>query len=126
MDKQINIAIQKTLNQIGMPHNLKGYSCVVSAIEICIEDRDKIHSVVKCLYPEIAKGYGDTAPRVERAIRHAIEVSWKRGNKKVIDKMFGYSVSCDKGKPTNSEFIAYLCDFISMYGEEIANDTYSF
>ena len=124
MDKQMNIAIQRTLNQIGVPHNLKGYLYIVSAIEKCIEDRNKINHIVKGLYTEIAEENEDTVMRVERAMRHAIEVSWERGNSTVINKMFGYTISNKKGKPTNSEFIAYLTDFISLHLEEIVNEDY--
>lgn len=124
MDKQINVAIQKTLNQIGMPHHIKGYMYLLSAIEKCIEDRGKINHIVKGLYTEIAEENGDIATRVERSMRHAIEVSWERGNSAVINKMFGYTISNKKGKPTNSEFIAYLTDFISLHLEEIVNEDY--
>lgn len=124
MDKQMNIVIQRTLNQIGVPHNLKGYLYIVSAIEKCIEDRGKINHIVKGLYTEIAEENGDIATRVERSMRHAIEVSWERGNSAVINKMFGYTISNKKGKPTNSEFIAYLTDFISLHLEEIVNEDY--
>ena len=124
MNKQMNIVIQRTLNQIGVPHNLKGYLYIVSAIEKCIEDRNKINHIVKGLYTEIAEENEDTVMRVERAMRHAIEVSWERGNTVVINKMFGYTISNKKGKPTNSEFIAYLTDFISLHLEEIVNEDY--
>ena len=124
MDKQINVAIQKTLNQIGMPHHIKGYMYLLSAIEKCIEDRGKINHIVKGLYTELAEENGDKASRVERSIRHAIEVSWERGNTAVINKMFGYTINSKKGKPTSSEFIAYLTDFISLHLEEIVNEDY--
>lgn len=124
MDKQINVAIQKTLNQIGMPHHIKGYMYLLSAIEKCIKDRGKINHIVKGLYTELAEENGDTASRVERSIRHAIEVSWERGNTTVINKMFGYTINSKKGKPTSSEFIAYLTDFISLHLEEIVNEDY--
>ena len=124
--KLINEAIRKTLNQIGIPHNVKGYPYIVSAIEKCIEDRGKLNHIVKGLYAELAEENGDKVSCVERSIRNAIEVSWNRGNTKVINNLFGYAVSSEKGKPTNSEFIAYLADFISLNNEEIAGGTYSF
>lgn len=126
MEKQMNIAIQKTLSQIGTPHNIKGYLYLVSAIEKCIDDRKKLNGIIKGLYAEIAEENGDTAMRVERSLRYAIEVSWKRGNVDMVSRLFGYTINGDRGKPTNSEFIAYLCDFISLHGEEIANGTYLF
>ena len=109
-----------------MPHNLKGYHLVVSAIEKCVSNREKLNCIVKGLYVEIAKENNDTVSKVERAIRHAIEVSWKRGNVNTFLQLFGYTVDSEKGRPTNSEFISYLCDFIVLYGEEIANGKYSF
>lgn len=122
----INEAIRKTLNQIGIPHNVKGYPYIASAIKKCIEDRGKLNHIVKDLYFKIAEENGDTPSRVERALRHAIEVSWERGNIEVINSLFGYTVLSGKGKPTNSEFIACITDFISLYFKEIADDTYSF
>lgn len=126
MNKQMNIVIQRTLNQIGVPHHVKGYMYLMSAIEKCIEDRRKLNHIVKGLYTEIAEENGDIATRVERSMRHAIEVSWKRGNLEVINSLFGYTVSCQKGRPTNSEFIACIADFIYLNYEEIASGTYSF
>ena len=126
MDKRMKIAIHETLNQIGVPHNLKGRSYLVSSIEKCVEDKSKICRIVKGLYEELAEENKDKPERVERAIRHAIEVAWERGNEAVINKVFGYTVSYEKGRPTNSEFIANLADFVSLYFEEIADGTYSF
>ena len=114
MDKKTNIAIQTTLNQIGVSHSLKGYVYLVSAIDKCISERGKLNQVIKVLYKEIADENSDTVSRVERAIRHAIEVSWNRGNTSVINKIFGYTVVAEKGRPTNSEFIALVADFISI------------
>ena len=122
----IDIAIRKTLDQIGMPHHIKGYGFAISAIKKCIEDRSNLNNVVKGLYAKIAEENGTTLTRVERSLRNSIEVSWTRGNTRFINKMFGYSVSTKKGKPTNSEFIAYMTDFIFLHYEEIANGTYSF
>ena len=79
-----------------------------------VNDINSINQITKVLYPDIAKKFGTTAPRVERAIRHAIEVAWGRGNQDLIENLFGYTVSSDKGKPTNSEFIALLADKIRL------------
>lgn len=125
-EKQIKVAIDETLKQLGMPHHLKGYRYVFIAIEKCVADRRKLEKITKSLYPEIASENSDTVSRTERAMRHAIEVAWVRGNTNTISRLFGYTVSYEKGRPTNTEFIAYLCDFIMLHGEEIANGTYLF
>lgn len=124
MDKQTNIALRKTLDQIGVKHSLKGYGYIISAVEKCLENRSKLISIIKGLYTEIAEENSDTVWRVERSIRHAIEVTWTNGNTNAINKIFGYTVSVEKGKPTNSEFIALITDFVSLYGEEIVNGSY--
>ena len=124
MDRQMNIALRKTLDQIGVKHSLKGYGYIISAVEKCLENRSKLIHIVKGLYTEIAEENSDTARRVERSIRHAIEVTWTNGNTNAINKIFGYTVSVEKGKPTNSEFIALITDFVSLYGDEIANGSY--
>ena len=121
MDRQMNIALRKTLDQIGVKHSLKGYGYIISAVEKCLENRSKLIHIIKGLYTEIAEENSDTVWRVERSIRHAIEVTWTNGNTNAINKIFGYTVSVEKGKPTNSEFIALITDFVSLYGEEIAN-----
>lgn len=124
MDRQMNIALRKTLDQIGVKHSLKGYGYIISAVEKCLENRSKLIHIIKGLYTEIAEENSDTVWRVERSIRHAIEVTWTNGNTNAINKIFGYTVSVEKGKPTNSEFIALITDFVSLYGEEIANGSY--
>lgn len=124
MDKRANIVIQETLNMIGMPHHLKGYRYLLSAIAKCLEDRTELDCIVKGLYKKIAEEHGDNISKTERAIRHAIEVSWLRGNRNAIDSIFGYTVSCKKGRPTNSEFIAMVTDFIELHFDEIENRTY--
>ena len=124
MDRQMNIALRKTLDQIGVKHSLKGYGYIISAVEKCLENRRKLISIIKGLYTEIAEENSDTVWRVERSIRHAIEVTWTNGNTNAINKIFGYTVSVEKGKPTNSEFIALITDFVSLYGDEIANGSY--
>ena len=126
MDKQKSVAIRKTLDQIGVKHSLKGYRYIISAIEKGLDDRSKLDYITKVLYVEIARENDSTPSRVERAIRHAIEVAWCRGNVRAINSIFGYTVSAAKGKPTNSEFIALLTDFIDFNYEEIANGTYEF
>lgn len=124
MDRQMNIALRKTLDQIGVKHSLKGYGYIISAVEKCLENRSKLISIIKGLYTEIAEENSDTVWRVERSIRLAIEVTWTNGNTNAINKIFGYTVSVEKGKPTNSEFIALITDFVSLYGDEIANGSY--
>ena len=124
MDRQMNIALRKTLDQIGVKHSLKGYGYIISAVEKCLENRSKLISIIKGLYTEIAEENSDTVWRVERSIRHAIEVTWTNGNTNAINKILGYTVSVEKGKPTNSEFIALITDFVSLYGDEIANGSY--
>lgn len=124
MDRQMNIALRKTLDQIGVKHSLKGYGYIISAVEKCLENRSKLINVIKGLYTEIAEENGDTVWSVERSIRHAIEVTWTNGNTNAINKIFVYTVSVEKGKPTNSEFIALITDFVSLYGDEIANGSY--
>jgi two-component system response regulator (stage 0 sporulation protein A) len=124
MDRQMNIALRKTLDQIGVKHSLKGYGYIISAVEKCLENRSKLIGIIKGLYTEIAEENSDTVWRVERSIRHAIEVTWTNGNTNAINKIFGYTVSVEKGKPTNSEFIALITDFVSLYGEEIVNGSY--
>lgn len=112
------------LDQIGVKHSLKGYGYIISAVEKCLENRSKLINVIKGLYTEIAEENSDTVWRVERSIRHAIEVTWTNGNTNAINKIFGYTVSVEKGKPTNSEFIALITDFVFLYGDEIANGSY--
>ena len=102
------------IHEVGVPAHIKGYQYVREAIMITVEDMDVINSVTKVLYPEVAKRYHTTPSRVERAIRHAIEVAWDRGDLETLQKFFGYTVSNAKGKPTNSEFIAMISDRIRL------------
>ncbi len=102
--------VTAVIHEIGVPAHIKGYQYVREAIMIAVEDMDVINAVTKVLYPEVAKRYHTTASRVERAIRHAIEVAWDRGDLETLQKYFGYTVSVSKGKPTNSEFIAMIAD----------------
>ena len=100
--------------EVGIPAHVKGYQYVRRAILMAIDDPDVINGVTKIIYPTIAKEFHTTASRVERAIRHAIEVAWDRGNVETLTSLFGYSVSGSRGKPTNSEFIAMIADRLRL------------
>jgi two-component system response regulator (stage 0 sporulation protein A) len=106
--------VTKVIHQIGVPAHIKGYLYLRTAIIMAVDNMDVLNAVTKQLYPDIAKEYGTTDTRVERAIRHAIEVAWERGNIDVIHDLFGYTIQADKGKPTNSEFIALMSDRIRL------------
>ena len=110
----LDISITKILHELGVPSHIKGYQYLRTAIVMCVEDMEMLSSITKLLYPTIAKKYKTTSSRVERAIRHAIEVAWSRGRMDTIDSMFGYTVNYGKGKPTNSEFIALITDKIRL------------
>ena len=100
------------IHELGVPAHIKGYQYLREAIMMAVEDIDMLGSITKILYPTIAKKYQTTASRVERAIRHAIEVAWSRGKMETLDALFGYTINTGKGKPTNSEFIALIADKI--------------
>ena len=102
------------IHEIGVPAHIKGYQYLRDAITMVVKDREMMEAVTKILYPEIAKKNLTSSSRVERAIRHAIEVAWGRGSLEVIDELFGYTISTGKGKPTNSEFIAMVADRIRL------------
>ncbi len=102
--------VTKIIHQIGIPAHIKGYQYLRTAILMAIEDTDIINSVTKILYPSVAKKYQTTTSRVERAIRHAIEVAWDRGDVDTLNSYFGYTIQNSRGKPTNSEFIAMIAD----------------
>lgn len=102
------------IHELGVPAHIKGYQYLREAIIMCVEDMDLLNSITKILYPDIAKKFQTTPSRVERAIRHSIEVAWNRGRMETIDEMFGYTVNSGKGKPTNSEFIALIADRIRL------------
>lgn len=102
--------VTSIIHEIGVPAHIKGYQYLREAIMIAVDDMDVINAVTKVLYPEVAKRFSTTPSRVERAIRHAIEVAWDRGDLETLQKFFGYTVSNTKGKPTNSEFIAMIAD----------------
>ena len=102
------------IHEIGIPAHIKGYHYLRDAIMMAVEDMDVLNAVTKVLYPTVAKKHQTTASRVERAIRHAIEVAWSRGKLDTLDDLFGYTVSNGQGKPTNSEFIALIADTIRL------------
>ncbi len=110
--------VTSIIHEIGVPAHIKGYQYLREAILIAVDDMDVINAVTKVLYPEVAKRFGTTASRVERAIRHAIEVAWDRGDLETLQKYFGYTVSNAKGKPTNSEFIAMIADRLQLQQRE--------
>ena len=102
------------IHEIGVPAHIKGYQYLREAIMMSVEDPEMLGSITKVLYPTIARKNQTTASRVERAIRHAIEVAWNRGRMETLDAMFGYTINTGKGKPTNSEFIALIADKIRL------------
>ena len=102
------------IHEIGVPAHIKGYQYLREAIMMSVEDVEMLNSITKILYPSIAKKYQTTPSRVERAIRHAIEVAWSRGKMETLDALFGYTINIGKGKPTNSEFIARMAEYISI------------
>ena len=102
------------IHEIGVPAHIKGYQYLREAIMMSVEDMDMLNSITKILYPTIAKRFQTTPSRVERAIRHAIEVAWSRGRMETLEALFGYTINTGKGKPTNSEFIALLADKIRL------------
>ena len=108
--KDTELEVTNMLHEIGIPAHIKGYQYLRSAILYCIESPEILESITKGLYPMVAKLYNTTPSRVERAIRHSIEVAWDRGSVDVLTKYFGYTINNNKGKPTNSEFIAMLSD----------------
>ncbi len=112
--------VTKIIHQIGVPAHIKGYQYLRTAIIMAINDTEVINSVTKVLYPTVAKQYGTTSSRVERAIRHAIEVAWDRGDLDVLNSFFGYTVQNSRGKPTNSEFIAMIADNLRLKNKAFA------
>lgn len=112
--KSLDANITSIIHEIGVPAHIKGYLYLREAISMVYNDIELLGSITKVLYPDIAKKYNTTASRVERAIRHAIEVAWSRGNIDSISNLFGYTVSMSKAKPTNSEFIAMVADKLRL------------
>lgn len=117
-NRSLETQVTAIIHEIGVPAHIKGYAYLREAILIAVQNMDVINAVTKVLYPEVAQRYGTTASRVERAIRHAIEVAWDRGDLETLQKYFGYTVSTSKGKPTNSEFIAMIADRLRLQQRE--------
>ena len=112
--RSLETTVTAIIHDVGVPAHIKGYQYLREAILIAVADMDVINAVTKVLYPEVAKRFNTTASRVERAIRHAIEVAWDRGDLETLQKYFGYTVNSTKGKPTNSEFIAMIADRLQL------------
>ena len=113
-DNELEIMVTEILHQIGVPAHIKGYHYLREAIMLSIKNEEVINSITKILYPTVAKKFSTTSSRVERAIRHAIEVAWERGELDIIDDYFGFTINTERGKPTNSEFIAMIADKIRL------------
>lgn len=121
----LEIIVTDIIHEIGVPVHIKGYQYLRDSIMMAVQDMDILNSITKQLYPAIALRNHTTASRVERAIRHAIEVAWNRGKMDTIDALFGYTIHAGKGKPTNSEFIALISDKIRLeYRDQIKEDAY--
>jgi two-component system response regulator (stage 0 sporulation protein A) len=122
-DRRIESMVTEVIHEIGVPAHIKGYQYLREAIIIAVNDMDVINAITKVLYPQVAKTFQTTPSRVERAIRHAIEVAWDRGDLDTLQRFFGYTVSNTKGKPTNSEFIALIADKLQLQlkSSEVAN-----
>lgn len=110
----IEAMVTSMIHEIGVPAHIKGYQYLREAIILAVKDMDVINAITKVLYPQVAKTFATTPSRVERAIRHAIEVAWDRGDLDTLQRFFGYTVSNTKGKPTNSEFIALIADRLQL------------
>lgn len=113
-EHDLETQVTTIIHKIGVPAHIKGYQYLRTAILMAIADNDLINSVTKILYPSVAKQYQTTASRVERAIRHAIEVAWDRGDLETLNEYFGYTIQNERGKPTNSEFIAMIADNVRL------------
>lgn len=112
--QDMEIVVTEVIHQLGVPAHIKGYHYLREAILSSLEDKELLESVTKMLYPTVAKKFDTTSSRVERAIRHAIEIAWDRGNLDTLNSFFGYTVNTCKGKPTNSEFIALITDKLRL------------
>ena len=113
-EENLEALVTNIIHEVGVPAHIKGYQYLREAIMMVVNDIDVINQITKQLYPDIAKKFSTTPSRVERAIRHAIEVAWGRGQTDVVESIFGYTVSAAKGKPTNSEFIAMISDKLRL------------
>lgn len=114
MERNLENDVTEMIHEVGVPAHIKGYQYLRDAIIMSVQDMELLNSITKILYPTIAKKHKTTPSRVERAIRHAIEVAWSRGRMDTIDALFGYTINTGKGKPTNSEFIAMIADKIRL------------
>lgn len=113
-EKNLEALVTNIIHEVGVPAHIKGYQYLREAIIMVVNDIDVINQITKSLYPKIAYKFNTTPSRVERAIRHAIEVAWGRGDQQTVEKIFGYTISAAKGKPTNSEFIAMIADKLRL------------
>ncbi len=113
-NSNLQISISKLLHDLGIPSHIKGYQFLRDAVNMLFENPDIIGGITKELYPELANRYNTTVSRVERSIRHAVEVSWNRGDIKLMETIFGHSVDIDRAKPTNSEFIVTIADKLRL------------
>lgn len=111
---ELKVSVTSILHEIGIPSHIKGYQYLRDAIVLAVEDHDAVDRITKILYPKIARKYSTTACSVERAIRHAIEIAWDRGDLDTLQRFFGYTVSSAKGKPTNSEFITLISEKLRL------------
>ena len=115
----LQVSITSILHELGVPSHIKGYQYIRESIMMVYDNPDIIGGITKELYPEVAKRYDTTVSRVERAIRHAIEVSWNRGSWDLMEEIFGHSIDIDKAKPTNSEFIVTIADKLKLEFEKV-------
>ena len=113
-EPDFEMLVTEIIHQIGVPAHIKGYTYLRDAIVLAVKDQNIINFITKELYPTVARAYGTTSSRVERAIRHAIEVAWDRGDEDVLNAYFGYTILNSRGKPTNSEFIAMIADKLRL------------
>ena len=113
-EENLEALVTNIIHEVGVPAHIKGYQYLREAIMMVVNDIDVINQITKSLYPKIAFKYSTTPSRVERAIRHAIEVAWGRGQQEAVENIFGYTISASKGKPTNSEFIAMIADKLRL------------
>ena len=112
--RELEKTISEFMLELGIPAHLRGYQFLRSAVGMCVEDMELVGSVTKLLYPDLAKMYQTTDTKIERAIRNAIEVSWDRGNSDLFEELFGYSNTLEYTRPTNSEYIAVVADYIRL------------
>jgi two-component system response regulator (stage 0 sporulation protein A) len=113
-EDNLEALVTNMIHEVGVPAHIKGYQYLRDGIIMVVEDIDVLNQVTKQLYPDLAKKHKTTPSRVERAIRHAIEVAWTRGQLETIENIFGYTINANKGKPTNSEFIAMIADKLRL------------